>query len=142
MVLNQVALGIQAGQEDGQIARAVSRTATSNVADLAREIRTGQFYLDQSGRKWRLNTYAELVVRTTAARSYNMTVRALAEEAGFDLVRVVPASGCTEECASVAGLVFSLGGKTPEYPLLLSIPPYHPNCVHVLEPVAADDAAP
>lgn len=141
LVLNQVAMAVQAGDESAEIARAISRSAKSNVADLADEIRTNQFYLDQSGRKWRLNTYAELVVRTTAARSYNMTVQALAPVAGFDLVRIVPGGGCTEECADVAGRVFSLSGRTPGVDALPGIPPYHPNCVHVMEPVAAAAAA-
>lgn len=144
MLIDQIAMGLQSGDGPDGVTRALGRSLSrqSNVADLVKDIEAKQFYLDQSGRRWRLNTYAELVTRTNAARAYNNAVIALAPEVGYDLVRVVPAGvGCSERCASLAGRVFSISGLAPGVETLPSIPPYHPNCVHRLEPVAAADGA-
>lgn len=83
------------------------------------------------GKRLPLEFYAMTVSRTKTrqARVNGSTTRY--EEIGQDLVRIVGNSDTCEVCARHQGMVVSLTGKTPGYPIVgkdIELPIYHPNC--------------
>lgn len=98
-------------------------------------------FVDRSGRRWSLEAYTSMVARTTTREAVSRgTVNRLAE-AGQDLVEISSHPHTADECTAYDGRTFSLEGKTPGYDQLDQLPPFHPNCLHVVTPAAADLAA-
>lgn len=146
LIMRRIAWGLQAEEPQRAIAEAINEALAgdrrpTNVRDLVRDMNEQKLYRDSSGRNWKLNTYAEMVTRTNAARAHNEAVKALATEAGVDLVRVTAsATACAEICVQYQGRIYSLSGVSDRYPRLPTTPPFHPNCVHRLQPVAGGTA--
>lgn len=93
-------------------------------------------FKDKLGRKWRLDSYAEMVARTTAREAASVATLNTCQEFGLDLVRITTHYPTCEKCAAVQGKTFSISGRDKRYPKLTdeSRPPLHPNCRHVLAP--------
>lgn len=93
-------------------------------------------FVDRLGRKWRLDTYAELVARTTTREAASVATLNTCREYGLDLVRITTHYPTCEKCAPLQGKVFSISGRDKRYPKLTDErrPPVHPNCRHVLAP--------
>lgn len=98
-----------------------------------------------SGRRYRLESYAELVARTTTREATNTATTSTAEQMGYDLVKFTMHYPTCDVCAPIQGRVFSVSGKDPRFPALSSIPGFdngfrvlHPNCRHVLSVVVED----
>ncbi len=93
-------------------------------------------FRDRAGRLWRLDTYADMVARTTTREAASVAVLNQCEAFGVDLVKVTEHSPTCHLCAPIQGKVFSRSGKDGGYPELSSrvTPPIHPNCRHVLAP--------
>lgn len=96
---------------------------------------------DASGREWRLDTYAEMVTRTTTAEAANAGLMNQLKGYGHDLVRMTEHRAACPICAPYESRVFSVSGKTPGYPPLNSVPGFdagyrtiHPNCRHAWVP--------
>jgi hypothetical protein len=98
-------------------------------------------------RNFQLDSYAEMVVRTSMYAAYNLGAYNQALIDGTDLVRVrghakAPClahdhPGHAEHpCVRYADTVVSLTGKTPGYPVLKQLPPWHTNCQHWVEPIS------
>lgn len=89
--------------------------------------------IDTGGRRWRLDSYAELIARTqtgNAARQAHMNRQ---QQYGLDLVRISSHSPCSDLCRPWQGRVFSMSGKSEQYPPLSDATSgglYHPNCKH------------
>lgn len=91
-------------------------------------------FVDSAGRKWKLSTYADMVIRTTTSEAQNRAVANSVLGRGLDLVRVDEHKHPNDVCSPYDGKVFSLTGRTPGYPVLEIIPPFHPNCKHSILP--------
>ncbi|MDO6355121.1 polymorphic toxin type 50 domain-containing protein [Caloramator sp. CAR-1] len=123
-------------------ASAKKYAAGQTVKDMSKELQqkllsqglTG--FKDKLGREWRLDTYAEMVARTTTAEIASVATLNTCEEAGIDLVRITTHYPTCEKCAPLQGKVFSISGKDKRYPKLEDRyrPPIHPNCRHSLQP--------
>ncbi|MEA4884268.1 MAG: phage minor capsid protein [Clostridia bacterium] len=94
---------------------------------------------DGSGRQWRLDTYAEMVTRTTTAEAANTGTMMQLKGFGHDLVQMTEHRSPCEICAMYEGRVYSIEGKTPGYPRLDQVPGFadgynniHPNCIHAV----------
>jgi hypothetical protein len=88
--------------------------------------------VDAGGRAWGLDRYSSMVIRTTTAESVTQgTVNQLLE-AGLDLIEVIVADPC-DICAPYEGNIYSLTGTTDGYDQLDEQPPFHPNCVCIIE---------
>lgn len=87
-------------------------------------------FVDRLGRRWRLDTYAELVARTTTREAASVATMNTCQEFGLDLVRITTHYPTCEKCASLQGKVYSISGKDKRYPKLTDDrrPPIHPNC--------------
>lgn len=93
-------------------------------------------FVDRLGRKWRLDTYAEMVARTTTREAASVATLNTCQEFGLDLVRITTHYPICERCAAVQGKVFSISGRDKRYPKLTDEyrPPLHPHCRCVLTP--------
>jgi len=93
-------------------------------------------FVDKLGRKWRLDTYAEMVARTTTREAASVATLNTCQEFGLDLVRITRHYPTCGRCAAVQNKVFSISGKDSRYPKLTDEyrPPLHPHCRCVLTP--------
>lgn len=97
-------------------------------------------FTDKAGRRWTLDRYARMAVRTTAAEAASEGVRQRVLAAGWDLVRI-PSHQCSHHpadpehpCRKYEGRTLSLTGRTPGFDRLDRLPPFHPQCLHVIAP--------
>ncbi len=93
-------------------------------------------FVDKSGRHWQLGTYSRMVIRTTTAEAEQRAVYNAVLGRGLDLVRIDRHEHPVDICTPFDGKTFSLTGKTPGYPVLKQLPPFHPNCTHNMLPAA------
>lgn len=93
-------------------------------------------FVDRLGRQWRLDTYAEMVARTTTREAASAATLNTCEEFGQDLVRITTHYPTCEICAPLQGKVYSISGRDSRYPKLTDErrPAIHPRCRHVLVP--------
>lgn len=91
-------------------------------------------FVDAKGRQWKLGTYTDMVIRTTTSEAQNRAVANSVLGRGLDLVRVDEHKHPNDVCSPFDGKTFSLTGRTPGYPVLKKIPPFHPNCMHNILP--------
>jgi hypothetical protein len=94
---------------------------------------------DKAGRKVNIEAYSRMVARTEISNAANQGVLNRSVQFGVDIVEVSWHSGVDPSdtpCQVNAGKIFSISGQSENYPKLLSdnIPPYHPNCLHILIP--------
>lgn len=119
------------------------RQATVNLQNtLALEGLTG--FKDRAGNLWRLDDYAEMVIRTTTAECTNLGTTNQLRELGHDLVQLTEHRGACPLCVPYEGRVYSVSGDTSGYPPLSDVPGFregyqtmHPNCRHRVSPYVA-----
>jgi hypothetical protein len=116
-----------------QLQRALSRAG--------QDARTG--FVDSAGRRWSLDTYANMAVRTVTREAVVQGAVARMASHGIAIARVSTHPGACEICIPFQGTLVDIGeaGITDYRGEAVSdasaIPPYHPNCAHSLEPVSA-----
>lgn len=102
-------------------------------------------FVDKAGRKWSLQSYGNMAVRTTARQAQ---VAALLTADDYDLWQIVKVGSTCKVCAALEGRVYSKSGMNPDYPPLSlafgKVDPdraddltntylnIHPNCLHSL----------
>lgn len=96
----------------------------------------------------RLEAYAELVARSSTREATNRGAINQGTELGYDLVQMSNHASPCPVCAKFEGRVYSVSGKSKEYPSLYGTvfksgyANIHPHCRHVLNtyiPALADD---
>ena len=115
--------------------------------DLVKEMETNGItgFTDKAGRKWSMQAYGNMAVRTTARQA---EVAALLSSDEYDLWQITKVGTTCPVCAPLEGRVYSKSGTNPDYPPLTvafgKIDPYgsndlsntylniHPNCLHSL----------
>lgn len=151
-----IAKGLIAGGSLNKIGRSVRQRITDEAAKLVEagsltetqleqiaDLKAG--YIQAGKRRIKLTEYCNMVahyqLREAAVESTKLRLAEAGDELGepdlFDLVVVVgPISG--DECDFYVGKVFSLSGRSGEYPPLTAClkggPPFHPNCTHTIAP--------
>lgn len=125
----------------GLVSLSTRRQVTAQMVD--RLIREGvgdatTGFVDSAGRRWGLDRYAELVARTTTREATSRATANRMTEHGLDLVTISSHPHAADECTPYDGETFSLDGSTPGYDVLDELPPFHPNCVHVVTPANAN----
>lgn len=91
--------------------------------------------IDKGGRKWTLDRYTEMLIRTKTVEARNRGLINRTAEMGFDLVQVSDHQGECELCRPWEGKILSLTGATKGYPTLTeaeSAGLFHPNCRHAI----------
>lgn len=98
--------------------------------------------VDAKGRRWKLKTYVELIVKTKLQHLHVEGLKDHALEDGYDLARI-PDKGATDACRNFEGMVISLNGLEKEFPSYESLKAtgliFHPNCRHTPVPIAEFD---
>lgn len=87
----------------------------------------------------RLETYAETVARSTTREATNTATVTQVQEIGNDLVKMTNHSSPCPICAPLEGRIYSISGKSKDYPPLDraysgEYANIHPNCGHRLLP--------
>ena len=120
------------------------RAATRALSrDLRRRGVTG--FVDKAGKRWALDTYSEMVVRTVTREAVVQGQLTRMASHGVNLARVSTHSSSCSICVPYEGRLVSLDGATPEFQGeavadigAVPTPPFHPNCRHTLQPVVQD----
>lgn len=115
--------------------------------DLVKEMETNGItgFTDKAGRKWSMQAYGNMAVRTTARQA---EVAALLSSDEYDLWQITKVGTTCPVCAPLEGRVYSKSGTNPDYPPLTvafgKVDPagaddlsntylnIHPNCLHAL----------
>lgn len=114
-------------------------------AGLSKSIKEEGFVgiVDTKGRKWELNRYVDMVVRTKYKQARFEGIRTQALEDGYDLA-VISSHGAKDGCGRFEGMVISLNGTTRGYPSYEEVRSngaiFHPNCKHTIYPIRNEDA--
>lgn len=125
--LEAVGEGVVAGQTRREVSRSIERRLLSDGL-------TG--FVDKRGAQWQMDTYAEMVARTTTREAMTAGTRGRMIETGQDLVTISDHQTDTDICKPFEGNTYSLTGATAGYELLPDQPPFHPRCLHVMTPAA------
>lgn len=108
------------------------RQASQRVVDkLANRGITG--FKDEAGRYWKLDTYAEMAIRSASGRAALEGYASRLQENGRDLVIVSDHGEECELCRPWERRILSLSGKSKKYPSLKEAQEaglFHPNCRH------------
>lgn len=96
---------------------------------------------DKSGRKWELDRYTEMLIRTKGVEARNTGLVNRLVENGYDLVQV-SAHGATDTCGPWEGKILSATGKTKGYPTVDDASSdshlFGPNCRHAINVIVLD----
>lgn len=103
----------------------------------------GPGFVDAAGRKWTLDRYADMAVRTVTREAVVQGSINRMVSHGINLARVSFHATSCPVCKPFEGRLVSLDGEVSEYQGEAvmdtgEVPPYHPNCAHSLQPVAVD----
>lgn len=116
----------------------LAKATDSLVQSLIQEGLTS--FEDKLGRRWGLESYAEMAIRTISSEALAHGTRSAMLSRGFDLVDINRTSNPCAMCIPYNGKTFSLTGKTPGFAALDQLWPFHPRCEHfgLPSPKAAD----
>lgn len=93
---------------------------------------------DSAGRKWALDKYVSMVVRTKLQQAQIEGVILRSIEEGSDLA-VISSRGSRDACKNYEGMVISLTGATKGLPRYQDLRGsnfiFHPNCKHTITPL-------
>ena len=123
-------------------ATAQKYAAGATVRDMKKEVirrlvDQGQTALiDRAGRRWRLDSYASMVARTTTREAASVATLNTCREFGLDLVQISQHYPTCPLCAPIQGKVYSISGEDKRYPRYTDEVriPKHPNCLHSVQP--------
>jgi hypothetical protein len=127
-------------RREGLKAVAVRMAAAGQAKDAAQQLvhaleaQGVKAFTDKGGRNWSLSAYASMAVRTTARQAHSQGVVNQMLRLNQDLVDVSSHPHKSDACDKYDGKTFSLAGGDKEFPKLDQLPPFHPNCKHVLKP--------
>lgn len=111
----------------------VTRMRSALTQKLQENADNGQF-LTINGRNYQIGKYAELVARTRTREAQTIgTVRTI-QEFGLDLVKWKASADACEICQPFDGEIYSISGKSSDYPIMSESPPVHPHCTCTLTP--------
>lgn len=119
---------IGAGQLRGEAAKTIAKEVQAKISEDGITA-----LVDKGGKKWQLDTYAEMLTRQVMSNSGRDGVYNTAQEYGFDLVEITDHGSEHEECAAWEGKIVSLTGKTDGYPSLqdaIDAGLFHIGCKH------------
>ncbi len=95
--------------------------------------------VDKGGRKWSLDTYAEMLFRTKVVESRNRGLMNRLAENGFDLVQVSNHNSSHAACAQWEGVILSISGQTQGFSTVAEAEVsglFHPNCEHAINAIS------
>lgn len=121
---------------EGSISSRVMREVKNNIVNDLKD-RGLSALIDKGGKRWSLDNYSQMIIRTKLAESRNRGVANKTAEMGYDLVIVSTHGSKHFECARWEGQILSMTGFNKNYPTLddaTSSGLFHPNCLHAINP--------
>lgn len=126
-----------------QMGRNTTRTAI--VETLTKKGLTDKFnaegfvgIVDKAGRRWKLDVYADMVVRTKLTQAHIEGTRVEALERNVDLA-IISDHNASDACGRFEGTIISMNGTTPGFPTYAALRRsnliFHPNCKHKVTPI-------
>ena len=94
-------------------------------------------YTDASGRQWKIDSYAEMALRTATNRAQNQGRTEQFKTYGINLIRTSQHMGCSDLCLPYQGKILSLDGRTGT---VTEVDPATGNNVTVTITATMDDA--
>lgn len=91
-------------------------------------------FVDKSGRKWDLESYAKMVARTVTRQAATAATVDACNKRNHDLIQVSAHGTDCSICKPLEGQIYSLSGNDSKYPKWNYQIPAHPNCKHVIAP--------
>jgi hypothetical protein len=85
--------------------------------------------VDRGGKRWKIDRYAEMLVRTHVIKANASGTRNRLLENKVDLVEISKHGGACGVCEGYEGGIFSLSGEDKRYGKAPELP-IHPNCRH------------
>lgn len=102
--------------------------------------------IDRAKRKWKLQTYSEMVARTKMNRAYIDAIRQESYENGTDLAIISTKPDTHDACLHYEGMIISLNGLSAGYLTYDQIRAtklcFHPNCGHFVRPITGTHMVP
>lgn len=128
---------IIAGLLDDAIKEGASRSRLESLirVHFRRELYEKKF-ININGRNYNLITYARNIARTRLREVQSEATKNMCEQFGCDLIEISSHGTECLICLEFEGNTYSIGGKTPGYPLLPGWPPYHNQCMHSASPTS------
>lgn len=108
---------------------------------MAEHLKDVSGFVDTAGKRWALDTYCEMAVRTVTREAVVQGAIARMISHGVNLARVSMHASACDICKPLENRLVSLDGQTTEWEGeavmdTTRLPPFHPNCRHSLRPVA------
>lgn len=116
------------------------RLTGASIKEISKEVKEviGQqgftVLLDRGGKKWSLNRYSEMLARTHLIRANTEASINRCGDFNVDIVEISDHNTDCPICIEFEGKIFSISGKSENYPKLVFQPVYHPNCKHTILP--------
>lgn len=126
-IRRQVQQKIATGALTGDSIRQITGVIENQLKDRGLEV-----MLDRGGKQWTAKRYSEMLSRTHVVKAHNEARVNRAANYDIDIVEVSDHFTEDEICERYEGEIYSLSGKSKNYPKLPSMPPFHPNCAHSL----------
>lgn len=142
IVAKHIQLGVATNQGHREIINRIKKELSSeNIKRLiADKALVG--IVDAKGRRWKLKTYIELVVKTKLQQIHIEGLKDHALMDGYDLARI-PDKGAKDACKNFEGMIISLNGLVKKFPSYDTLKAtgliFHPNCRHTPVPIAEYD---
>ncbi|WP_028560841.1 phage minor capsid protein, partial [Paenibacillus pinihumi] len=99
---------------------------------------TDKIAISAGGRRWKPETYVDMVTRTKMAEAHRESTANEAVQRGV-FYGVISRHGATDACSRWEGRIVKLTMEAPgDYPYFLDLPRreiFHPNCRHVITPI-------
>lgn len=131
-------------QKRSEIARKVKEEITKRA--LKSKLEGNIALIDSAGRRWSLDRYVKMAVKTKVNNVYFDGIREQAKEEGMDLAIINSHPLTVDACKKFEGMIISLNGDTKGYftyeQLKASKKIFHPNCRHFARPIPGIDFVP
>lgn len=138
---------------DGKLTGAARRQVSASVAQAIQD--SGLTALvDRGGKRWELDTYGRMLVRTKSVEARNAGLMNRMTASGKDLVQVTRHNSKHKNCLFWEGKILSISGKTPTgtklpggyvvagtYEDAVRRGLFHPNCKHGINVITPELAA-
>ncbi|WP_033829101.1 phage minor capsid protein [Bacillus andreraoultii] len=126
------------GQGRNTTRRAIVKALTKKEIRERFNVEGNVAIVDKAGRRWKLETYAEMVTRTKMLQAHVEGTRIEALERGVDLA-IISSHNADDACRKFEGQIISMNGLTEGFmtydELRRSNLIFHPNCRHKITPI-------
>lgn len=139
---NHMAVEVAKNSSYAEVTKELLKHITGN--GLSIKIKNGMIAIvDKAGRRWKLDTYIEMVVKTKYREARVQGMKDFYKKTGYGDLAVIPTNGALDDCRTFEGMIISLTGETVGYrsydDLWVTGHIFHPRCRHTPKPIFSID---